>query len=410
MNSGAIAIVGGGVFVAKLCQALAAHSAFVPGEIRLIARRYDRLSVIAAECQRIVDRIAPGWKVRAVPSLADGCAGAAAIILLLRQGGLRARALDESFPRAFGLTGDEGLGPGGMANALRTIPALQTIAEAIARTAPEAWILNMVAPLGVTTRCLLDFGLRAIGVCELPAVTETRLRAACRLPPTALHYAGFNHWGWFWTDSNSSAELARASVEAGLADPETVAVFGAIPLRYYYEAFLPGKAEALGFRRSPTRASDLIAISERIFEAFVVRTGDALSLFGERPTPWFDDALIPILAALTAGGAYTGFVNARNRCCLPMVPPDAVIELRVRLSGNVLEKCEIGTPPQGVAAFLADVGRSEEFVYRAATADKASLQTRAIASALEALPLPPLRGKLQDLVNEITRAGSVNWD
>jgi 6-phospho-beta-glucosidase len=410
LKTDVIAIVGGGVFVAKLCQVLAAHPAFAPCEIRLMARRYDRLLVIAAQCQRIVDRIAPGWKVRAVPTIADGCAGAAAIVLLLRQGGLRARALDESFPRAFGLTGDEGLGPGGIANALRTIPALRAIAEAIARTAPDAWILNMVAPLGVTTRCLLDLGLRTIGVCELPAVTERRLTAASRLPAAALHYAGFNHWGWFWADGDSSAELARASVETGLADRDTVREFGAVPLRYYYELFFPGKAERLGFRRSPTRAGDLIEISERIFESFPVQIDDVLSMFRERPTPWFDEALIPVLAALAPCGAYTGFANVRNDCRLPMVPRDAVIELRVGLSGKVLEKCETGILPPRVAAFLADVGRSEEFIYRAATNRDLSLQKRAIASALEALPLPPIRGSLQDLVNEIISAGSSNWD
>ncbi|HEX4275967.1 MAG TPA: hypothetical protein VHZ74_11470 [Bryobacteraceae bacterium] len=409
MKSGAIAIVGGGVFVAKLCQTLAAHPASMPGEIRLIARRYDRLLVIAGECQRIVDGIVPGWKVRAVPAIADGCAGASAIVLLLRQGGLPARALDESFPRAFGLTGDEGLGPGGMANALRTVPALRTIAEAIARTAPDAWILNMVAPLGVTTRCLLDLGLRAIGVCELPAVSERRLVAA-GLRLAALHYAGFNHLGWFWADGDGAAELARASVEAGLADRDTVAEFGAVPLRYYYEMFSPEKAERLGFRRSPTRAGDLIAISERIFASFQVPADGARPVFGERPTPWFDEALTPILMALMQGGTNSGFANVRNNHSLPMAPRDAVAELRVRISGNVLETYETGEPPARVAAFLAAAGRSEELVYRGAVAGNANLQRQAIASAIEALPLPPVRGTHQDLVNEIIRAGSTNVD
>jgi 6-phospho-beta-glucosidase len=401
-----IAIVGGGVFVVRLCQTLAAHPALSPCEIRLMARRYDRLCVIAEECQRVVDRVVPGWKVRAARSIADGCSGANVIVLLLRQGGLAARARDESFPRRFGLAGDEGLGPGGMANALRTIPALRTIARVIADTAPEAWILNMVAPLGATTRFLLDFGLSAIGLCELPTATERHLIAAASPPHGALCYAGFNHWGWFWIGGESGAALARSSVEAGLADQDTVAAFNAIPLRYFYEIFSPEKAERLGFRRSPTRAGDLNALSERIFASFPIRSENPLAAFAERPTPWFDDALVPVVASLTAGGVYNGFANVRNHYRLPMAPKDAVVEVRVQISGDAIKTFEGGPPPPKVSSFLAAVGQSEEFVYQAAGTSDANEQAWAIASALKALPLPSIRGKLEDLVNEILGAGS----
>ncbi len=356
MSGAPIAIIGGGVFAVPLCRALA--EALPPAEIRLMARRYDRLCTIAAECQRAVDRTGEGWRVHAARSVTDGCAGAGAIVLLLRQGGLAARARDESFPRAFGLAGDEGLGPGGMANALRTIPALRTVAEAIVGVAPDAWILNMVAPLGVTTRLLLDSGLRTVGVCELPAVTERRLREAACLDNVRLQYGGFNHWGWFWTDGENSAGLARAALAAGLADPEIAAAFGAVPLRYFYEIFFPGVAERLGFRRPLSRAADLGALSERIFASFPMRTADSFALFDERPTPWFREALVPVLAALTAGAACEGFVNVRNECRLPMVPKDTVVEVRARFSADGIETLEGSEPPAAVASFRAAAGLS----------------------------------------------------
>jgi 6-phospho-beta-glucosidase len=289
-----------------------------------------------------------------------------------------------------------------MANALRTIPALREIAEVVSKTAPDAWMLNMVAPLGVTTRFLLGAGLRAIGVCELPAVTEKRLLAAARFPPqTRLHYAGYNHLGWFWAEGNTGIELARTSSQAGLGDAGTIEQFGAIPLRYYYEIFEPEKAERLGFHRSPARASELNYIAERLFTSFSARDTTDRVTFDERPTPWFDEALVPIIESLTAGAVYDGFINLRNENRLPVAPENTVVEVRARIVGHTLETFGGDKLPPKVAAFLAAVGRSEELVYTAALASNANDKKRAIASAIEALPLPGIAGKPDELVCEI---------
>jgi 6-phospho-beta-glucosidase len=399
-----IAIIGGGVFVAKLCQILATHPDLPPGEIRLMARRFDRLCVIAAACQRIVDGIAPGWTVRAAPSVTAGCAGARVIVVLLRVGGLAARAHDEAFPRAFGLTGDEGLGAGGMANALRTLPTVHAVADSIARVAPEAMVFNMVAPLGVTTRAMLDAGLRVLGVCELPALTEARLLAAGRLSRGEVQYAGFNHWGWFWINGPAQKELARSSVDAGLADASTVATFGAVPLRYFYEIFAPETARKLGMRRSPQRAEELIALSDRVFRSFQRGSHGALATIEERPTPWFDQALAPMIAAVMTGASHEGFANLRNGGHLPMVPEDAVIEIRVRIRGDRVDAIMPEQPPDAVSSFLAAVGSSEEMVYRAAATLQDDERTQRIAVAMRALPLPGLTGDSDSLAAEIVKA------
>jgi len=404
-----ITVIGGGVSVAKLCQALAQRPGLPPSEIRLVARRYDRLCVIAAACQRIFDSAGPDWDVRAIRSVEDACVGADIIVLLIREGGLTARAHDESFPRAFGLTGDEGLGAGGIANALRTIPELRRLTEIMARSAPGARVLNMIAPLGVTTRLLLDHGINAIGVCELPLTTERKLRASPRFADTTIRYAGFNHWGWFWAEDESAADLLGVAVETGLANRDTVDAFGAVPLRYYYEIFDPNTAERLGFRRSPTRAIELSLLGERIFSAFKNNAEDLLSAFAERPTPWFNEALVPIIAAFTAGDTYEGFANVRNEHHLTMVSKDVVVETRAKITGGAIEDISGGDPPARVASFLAGVGKSEEFVYRAATTSTLDEQFLAVASALEALGLQGNSSR-EELAKEIVRASCVKGD
>src|SRR3954452_11857132 len=156
-------IVGGGVFAPRLCEVLAERLAHIPQlELRLSARRSDRLAIVTRHTRARLAGRRPGWSVEGSSDLAIAAAGADLVVLLVRVGGLEARAWDETFPRRFGLVGDEGLGPGGIANAWRTLPELRRIAQAVQRAAPGARVLNLMAPLGITTRFLLEQGLDAV--------------------------------------------------------------------------------------------------------------------------------------------------------------------------------------------------------------------------------------------------------
>jgi 6-phospho-beta-glucosidase len=396
--------VGGGVFVARLCRSLATNPGIKPKAIRLVARRYDRLRVIAETCQRILETAGHGWTVTACPSVEEACTGADMIILMLRAGGFEARSRDESFPRMFGLPGDEGLGPGGISNALRTTACLSPIADAIAARAPNALLLNLVAPLGLTTRFLLERGLNVIGLCELPATTEHGLAAAVSHLGMKLHYAGFNHLGFFWSDPENAAALADASVEIGLTDRKAVEHFEAVPLRYYFEIFEPMKADALGFRRSLTRAADLQNLSHRIFSA-MSRREDPGELLNARLTPWFDYVVVPFLATCPEP-EYEGFSNVPNGGRLAMVPGDVVVELRIRIKSGGTQVCTPPEPPSEVSAFLRAIGQSENLVYHACMTRDQHERACLIRDALGYLPMAiPENPAL--LVEEIVRASGV---
>jgi 6-phospho-beta-glucosidase len=169
-----LTIIGGGVWVAALVEQLVVTIKEQALEIRLVARDFDRLGVIADYCRRISISRA-NWRIL-TQTLDAALDGVDICVLLLRVGGLAARELDENFPRRFGLVGDEGLGPGGYANALRTLPTMSTIARKLAVASPDVIAINLVAPLGMTTRVLLEQGLNAVGLCELPITTERALR------------------------------------------------------------------------------------------------------------------------------------------------------------------------------------------------------------------------------------------
>ncbi len=185
-----VTIIGGGVWVAALVEQLLVAIKEQALEIRLVARDPDRLGIIADYCRRISINRA-NWRIL-TQTLDAALDGADICVLLLRVGGSAARQLDENFPRRFGLAGDEGLGAGGYANALRTLPTMSTIARKLAAASPDVIAVNLVAPLGMTTRVLLEQGLNAVGLCELPITTERALRKT--FPAGSIYASTELHW------------------------------------------------------------------------------------------------------------------------------------------------------------------------------------------------------------------------
>ncbi len=376
-----IAILGGGVYVPRLAELLSAT--VPPGELRLWARDSDRLRLVAEHAQASI--AAHGWRVTAADALSACVEGADVVVPLIRIGNLAARAHDESFPTAFGLTGDEGLGPGGFANAFRTIPALTVIARELKARCPNAWVCNLMAPLGITTRLFIDTGLRALGICELPLVTlEALVRPAMKID---FQYAGLNHLGWFWNMHEDGRDVLADACARRLVDDQTYRQFGAAPLRYYYEVFDAAAGERIGLRRVSGRARELAELSARALERYARQPGTAAQALLARPTPWFDRALAPTIAALLGGAVHQGFVNVPNgvggRRFIETLPDTTIVEVPVRITREVQYRyCQ--QPPAAVAEFLSHVATAEALAYEAARSNDTGLLDR----ALEALPLP----------------------
>jgi 6-phospho-beta-glucosidase len=388
-----ITIVGGGVYSPRLCEALARAIEMPELELRLSARNPDRLRILANHGSRRVLSTRPGWSVTAAPSLEAGLEGVSIAILLARVGGFAARAWDEEFPRRFGLVGDEGLGPGGVANAWRTVPELDRVAAVIRRIAPGARIMNLMGPLGITTRLLLERGLEACGVCELPLVTlQTWLaRAHVTQAEATWRYGGLNHLGWFWNVEAGGRDLLgfladRQSPpgEEHPVDRPTVEHFQAAPLRYFYEIFEPEARRRLGLERRPGRAGELAELSETLLERFASAPGTEHSEAHLRPTPWLDRAVAPIASALLGGPPHAGFADLRNGGLIPELPAELVVEVPATFTRDGASPVCPGPLPERVGAFLGHAGGAESLAFAAAERRDPTL----LVEAMRALPLP----------------------
>jgi 6-phospho-beta-glucosidase len=394
-----LTIVGGGVWVGALLKQLVVTIQEQQLDIRLVARDLVRLEYVAEYCRRISTSRAD-WRIFA-QTLDAAIDGADICVLLLRVGGYAARDLDEHFPRDFGQIGDEGLGLGGYANALRTIPAMAAIAQKLAVASPNVIAVNLVAPLGMTTRVLLDQGINAFGLCELPITTERALRNTFTSSSQPLCFTGLNHLGWFWSP-NLDMGLFEKAVAARLVDEDVLRKFAAVPLKYYYKIYNPTAARLLGIAGNTGRAQELAEIAALTLDE--IRSGHlrAASL-DKRLMPWFDDALVPVLGALIDHGSWCGFANLRQTANHSWCEGDAVIEGRATLERSVMNLERAPKPTNAsLLGFLTAAARAEACVYRAALGEDPTGNVRA---ALEEGPLELPPAQLYSITRAICDAG-----
>ncbi len=325
--------------------------------LRLYARSQERLAPIASDVIRRAEGLFP---VTHTTSLEEALRGADLVLLQVRIGGLEARRFDESFPHRVGLPGEETLGPGGFANALRTVPALEETFEEIARVSPNALVVVLTNPAGILRRAATRHGLNAIEVCESPHVLLATIGERLGRSPLELQsrYVGMNHVGFYVPENE---EQLTQLLDVVPVDEESIRFFGAVPLGYvryyadpkrYFEAQLD----------KPTRAEELMKVDQASRE--LLGHGDAPDP-SSRPAPWYSLAFLPVVRSLLGEGAplLAGTPNAQR---ISQLSDDATIEGPATIDdeGRVSSR-DVVALPDGARDLLARHAKYEDLALRA---------------------------------------------
>lgn len=248
-----VAVIGGGGFrTPGVWESLATVAGDVGiDRVVLKDRSADRLALVAAVIEGLRrERGGTSPPVETTTALDRALDGSAVVLCAIRVGGLEGRIVDETVPLEFGVLGQETVGPGGIAFALRTVPVVAQIAETTARLAPDAWFLNLTNPAGLVTEAIRPMlGERAIGVCDSPAALCGRVLSALGGPAglIAFDYGGLNHAGWLLGVDRDGTDLLPSLLaddgrvvaidEVRLFGAQAVRTWGVIPNEYlaYYE-------------------------------------------------------------------------------------------------------------------------------------------------------------------------------
>ena len=307
-------------------------------EIILQGRSVEKLAVVADACRLRLPASVRDVAVRAETSLERALEGADIVLVQVRIGGLDARIFDETFPRASGIPGEETMGPGGFANAMRTIPALASVWDALARLAPDAFIINLTNPSGIVSQAATAHtGMQIVSVCDGPVTfVESIAKAAEReVPAVRLAYAGLNHAG-FWGDSDIAAMVAALPATRG-ADASDVEAMEALPspyLRYYLH---PDRELATQLAADVSRAQVLKRLEAEMLGQY--SSGIDASEHKRRGALWYGASIVPLMDAVVHGSDESMVLGLPNRGAVSWAPEDATVELPTRvLAGGKLQR------------------------------------------------------------------------
>ena len=351
-------------------------------------------------CERVDRRVMVEWGT----DRRDGIAGSTFVVSQMRVGGMAARERDEQLGREFGLIGQETVGVGGFANALRTIPVALDIAADIERLAPDATLLNFTNPAGLVTEALCRHTeVTTIGLCNVPWTIKAVVARSLRVDPAAVEfdYVGLNHLSWVrgvTVDGvDRTAEVLaglrhrvaerlehreHGDIGAGEPDwtPEAIDTLGAIPnsyLRYYYETDAWVRHQA----SHPTRASAVMAIEDALLDQYAnPDLAEKPAELSERGGAYYSEAAAALMADIASDADTVHVVNTPNRGAIPGLPGDIVVEVSARVDAHRIEPLDVAELRPDVDALVRTVKDFELLTVQAAVDGDADAAIRALVT------------------------------
>jgi 6-phospho-beta-glucosidase len=412
-----LAVVGGGsTYTPELVDGFTRRADRVAvDEIALLDIDPERLAIVGGLAERMLAR--QGWTGRVLQTTDRDAAidGADFVLVQLRVGGQRARLGDETLPPRFGLIGQETVGVGGFAKALRTVPVVLELAEAVARrSAPGAWLVDFTNPVGIVTQALVDAGHRSIGLCNVAIGFQRRFAARFGVEPerVELEQVGLNHLTWIRgvrvDGVDRLDELLADGVEELANDvhisPERLVRERAIPSYYlrYYDDEAGVVAEA---KTQTTRAEEVMTIERDLLELYRDPTLDTKpELLEHRGGAFYSEAAAQLIASLSDGRGDVQIVDVRNGGTLPGLADADVVEVPARIDRDGAHPIPQSPLSPSQYEIVSRVKAYERLTIRAAV----SGDTAVARAALAANPLAGDPSRADELLEAVLE-GNARW-
>ena len=347
-----VAVIGGGsTYTPELIDGiLQRHDRLPVSTIHLIDIDLTRLTIIAAFAKRMIKAAGRDINIEFSTDIREGIRNSSFVVSQFRVGTQKARHRDEMLGRKYGLVGQETVGVGGFAKALRTIPVALSIARIIQEEAPDAMLLNFTNPAGLITQALKTHApdIKSIGLCNVPWNTRIEIAGALDVAAGSVEfdYVGLNHLSWIrgvkvdGIDRSPEAIAAFRGLTINSATPgnspawvqSTIDYLQAIPnyyLLYYYEE----KAWIDFQRNNATRASEVMKIEDILLEKFadealVTKPAELM----ERGGAYYSDSAAELMADIHNDAGTVHIVNTLNNGAVQGFPDDAVMEIPAIIS------------------------------------------------------------------------------
>src|ERR1051326_4028821 len=379
--------------------------------------------------RRVFERSGSRFSSEPTADLDRGLDGAGFVVVTITTGGLDTMALDLDIPVKYGIFQSVGdtVGPGGLSRALRNVPVLVGIAQAMERRCPDAWMLNLTNPLTVLTCAVtMTTRIKAMGLChELFGVRGALMRwFGGSVSDFEMRVAGVNHLIWILDMTirgRDGLQMVREAAADGRMPPlppsrgawhepfvdrwklklKLFELYGALPAagdRHLAEFFPYFLLEETG--QGADYGVQLTRIAHRRQQVASARSsvhaGIAASEFPSVTRS--PEATADIISAVVNGRSVRTIVNLPNTGQIDNLPRGAVVETLAEITSAGAFPHVVGALPYGVLSTLEPHVVNQELIVRASLQGDRQLALQAMANDPLVHDLPKAEAILDELL------------
>ncbi|WP_165849156.1 hypothetical protein [Candidatus Cryosericum septentrionale] len=396
-------------------------------EISLIDPDGERFAAVDKVVKAIVQDRNSTVEISHTGTFRECVMGASFVIAAIRVGGDHMRTLDERIPLSMDVLGQETVGAGGFAMAVRTIPVVLDMLKELREVASDAWFINLTNPSGIITQAMVSHGdfHNVVGICDAPTFIGILLAYLLKVQPEdlVLDYYGLNHCGFVKSvyalghdvlpQILSMIDQAPGFEARTHFSPTFIQRLGKLPNEYiWYYAF---KRESLAAvkaagetrgeeveRLNAQLVADLMATSDPLatYQAYLGRRADGhlaqeyRTAMGLTNDGGYSAVAMDVLLGLAGKGQSVVPVNVMNRGAIAGLAPDDVVEVPSLITERLIRPLAVGPIDRESQLLIEQVKLYERSLVDAV----AYRDLKALIEALALNPLVPSPAVARDLV------------
>lgn len=344
-----VAVIGGGsVFSPELGDLLARkqHRGLEIAELVLMDTDLPRVEITAGLIRRIVAGYGVEMPVTVTDKVRPALDGADFVLLQLRAGGQEMRIADERIGLRHRIPFVETVSVCGVGALLRTFPVYESLAADLAELAPGAWVMSFANPAGPLTEYLHRLGVtKAIGLCNIPVITQTMVADALGVDPGRLVFAtrGLNHLtvtDAILLDGQDILPRVLTTIAAHPEVPFSPLVSQAFPylLNPYMQYYLHQGAITEKLLAQPkTRGERVLELEEELLSLYADPDRSSVpELLTKRGGYRYSLAVVGLMSSLVGSEPGLHYINVRNDGAVPGLPDDSVVEVPAWVGNEVV--------------------------------------------------------------------------
>ncbi|OCL26540.1 glycosyl hydrolase family 4 [Orenia metallireducens] len=357
-----LTVIGGsGLYTPLLFDAIANYQEEIDfDEICLNGRTASKLEKVARLSQSVIDRSEYDFKVTYTTDRQKALQGAEMVLSQIRVGGMKARAYDEEFPLKYDIIGEETVGPGGFANALRTVPVMLELAREMEEYCPEALLINLTNPASIVQQAIeQETTVNVISLCDLPVGVLNKIAKMLDVDRAEIRYEyfGLNHLGWYQQlavkGENRTSEVIKKVDSLGLGiDSDWIENLEIIPLPYLKYYYHHAKEVEQAKEKDILRAEELIETSNEIAKALEESPETIPELIYQRGAIWYSDVIVPLIATMVNDKNEEFILNIANNGLIAGIDDEVIVEVATIVNGSGIRALEVGDIPLQVKSLL----------------------------------------------------------